>query len=201
MLPSYKSPFDVGEKNAIFCVNPASAEEDDSDSSGRACRDSLWTSVDVANSLLKYVLKTVKLGESFDANILTGGGSLRFPWSSLEEKLSAAPAGEDSSFFQPLDAVLSARLSSTLNSSSIGSRTSLNPKRIVGTFRHASKAKPGEGENEDTSTKLFLSDSGASCWFTANFDIFGEETSKLSKEQKFFCSEYTKVLLLLKFSS
>jgi hypothetical protein len=189
MLPNYKSPYDCGGKNAVFCIN-LSAFAEDADQNAAACRDSVWAAADVANSMVNYILNTPETER--DSNILTGGGSLKFPWLLLDEELTAAPGGEETSFFQSLDDSLISRLEATVSSSCIGSRKRLHSLRAF--------ANPRRGAKDDEAasgavTKVLLSATTATSWFTANFKIFEDENTKLSKEQRFFCSEYTKVLI------
>lgn len=188
MLPTYKSPYDCGEKHSVFCIN-LSAFAEDADPDAAACRDSVWAAADIANSMVNYILNTPE--NERDSNILTGGGSLQFPWLLLDEELNAAPGGEDTSFFQSLDALLNSRLAAMISSSCVGSRTRLHSGRAVANPRRAKEDDPTDG----AFTKVLLSATAATCWFTADFKIFEDETSKLSKEQRFFCSEYTKVLI------
>ena len=216
ILSQYRSPYNVGEANAIFYLNINQESEQDnipsSLSSTDMCSDAVKLTCELAKCLCLLSIESVgKQIEDIDISLVTVQGSLTMPWMSIMDSFHAEPkvTGENPStseeeelaFYMTLDPDFVSKYSLLVNSgAALGSKSHLDGVKPI--INYTKLGKVDQGAHAKNLTPAIATTG----WLTASFKIYDRETLpnsegffNLSTFQKIVCAEYVKVLFLLYF--
>ena len=211
ILSHYRSPYNVGEANAIFYLDINQESDQDnipsSLSSTDMCSDAVKLTSELAKCLCLLSIESVgKRIEDIDISLVTVQGSLTMPWMNIMDSFDAEPkvTGENPSseeegqaFYMTLDPDFVSKYSLLVNSgAALGSKSHLDGVKSI--IDYAKLGKVDQGAHAKNLTPAIATTG----WLTASFKIYDRETLpnsegffNLSTYQKIVCAEYVKVYI------